>query len=212
MKRAFSSKFFLSLPHHRSAEWILTASSIRRRMISSSMFIFFMHTYKSENLPAEGHCQSDCKKARKWQVNYLATRRQLCKRSRLACQAPRSMQTMARYEKSRAKRRRRSFSSAKRERCPCSEIPHLPETRARPGDLFSITKTPHNKDPTTQHNDTAPACTCRTLATMRSHIFLTSVDCYNYCILRPQLRTTKYPAQHKHQRSPTTVLALKYWL
>jgi hypothetical protein len=47
---------------------------------------------------------------------------------------------------------------------------------------------------------------------MHSHIFLTSVDCYNYCILRPQLRTTKYPAQHKHQRSPTTVLALKYWL
>ena len=85
MKRAFSSKFFLSLPHHRSAEWILTASSTRRRMISSSMFIFFIHTYKSKNLPAEGHCQSDCKKARKWQVNYLATRRQLCKRSRLAC-------------------------------------------------------------------------------------------------------------------------------
>ena len=130
----------------------------------------------------------------------------------MSCQAPRSMQTMARYEKSRAKRRRRSFSSAKRERCPCSEIPHLPETRARPGDLFSITKTAHNKDPTTQHNDTAPACTCRTLATMHSHIFLTSVDCYNYCILRPQLRTTKYPAQHKHKRSPTTVLALKYWL
>ena len=46
---------------------------------------FFIHTYKSKNLPAEAHCQSDCKKARKWQVNYLATRRQLCKRSRLAC-------------------------------------------------------------------------------------------------------------------------------